>query len=223
MSVDQNVIKRMIGGPTKRFSIAVDRMRVHGFMSLKPTNTKKAEKQVLTNQDFAESLGIRLFCGYCADVVESLRAEERGVYLYAIGNIDEDGIIALCKVGTPSAYVSPDAVRAEIQHDPTCVFAQMIRSGRWTVESLADPFPPSVIGRRVRIVLRRIFERHPFRIYFADHAGLKARFLNSVPPKEAAWISKQIEAIDLDASDAVEPLSMQDFIVKRQTLRLWWD
>lgn len=140
--------------------------------------------------------------------------------LYAVRSVTPAEIAALCAVGIPPCYNSPEVIRRTLDAVPDSPVAEMVRKGLLTVEELAGPRPDN---RRLRSFLDTLYKRCPFKAIYADRKGFLGAFDATVSAEDANWVEQRLKWLDPEAEDIVAPLKVREYILKHQQFHLWWD
>ncbi|MFN0199687.1 MAG: hypothetical protein ACKVT0_23275 [Planctomycetaceae bacterium] len=80
------------------------------------------------------------------------------------------------------------------------------------------------LAKRCARNFKRLYKRYPYRVYFADQAGMKVKFLDPITIEDADWIEKNVynsdEIYNLREDENWRPAP---HFVREQGLQVWFD
>lgn len=73
-------------------------------------------------------------------------------------------------------------------------------------------------------IMKKLFERYPYRVYFADSAGFKVQFINQISMNDARWIAENcVIGDEIYPTCEEENWSEAPCILEENGLQIWFD
>lgn len=218
-------LRKLVGQDAVRieYGIAADRYR--GYFARCYLGVDDALAKVRTELPRFEAADCRLFIGELDSVPEEYRREDRGLCVFAMPELRTLDIVDFAKVGTHDAEV----MLFNAEEFMSAARAILSRGTYLSLVAHSDQVLAQMLARSrnrvggVKSALAAIAILCPFKVIFADSAGLKAVFDNAVAPDSAKVIESAVMQVNPEAAEMAEPNTIAEAITNKNMLELWWD